>query len=184
MNTIIDSFHPSIITPIDIREAVKGRHISNIERISTKNIDGMRFSEFKHLLDESKQIHTMLNRIGSLPLRNLLNHIEGEIVHYERWYDGELKKIKIVIPSFDEDREPLSFLFNHHQDLFTHLQQLYVRCADANVLYEFFNRQDDHIILLIGEWHATNIEKLLEEYKVYNATKVGEYEYNISNSYF
>ena len=187
LNTIIDSFHHSIMTPIDIREAVKGRGLSNIERISTKNVNGMTCSQFKQLLDESKVIHTKLNKIVSLPLivRRVLNHIEGEIFHYESWYDSELEKIKIAIPSFDDTRQPLAFLFSHHQDLFTHLQQLYVRCTDANVLYQFFSRQDtDHIILLIGEWHAQNIEKLLEQYQVYNATKVRDYEYNISDSYF
>ena len=146
----------------------------------------MSCSQFIELLDESKAIHTSLN-IGSLPpvVRRLLNDIEGEIAHYERWYQGELTKIKLSFKSFDDTREPLAFLFYYHPSLFENLQKLYVKCTDANVLYQFFSRQDtDHIILIIGEWHAQNIEKILDQYQVYNATKVGEYEYNVSDSYF
>lgn len=186
LNTIIDSFDAPMMTPIDIREAVKGRGMSNIERISTKNVNDMLFSHFTQLLDESKEIHTMLTSIESLPhvVRDLLHNIKREIAHYETWYEGELRAIKHSIKSFDENHYPLSFLFDHQPTLFAQLQELYVRCADANVLYQFFSRQEDHIILLIGEWHATNIERILGEYKVYQATQVGTYDYNISDSYF
>jgi len=188
LNAIIESFHPSIITPIDIREPLKGKKgMSNIERISTKNVSGMPFSDFNHLLDESKEIHTMLNSIGSLPLvvRHLLKNIEGEILHYENWYKGELMAIKHSIKSFNEHLYPLSFLFDHQPTLFAQLQELYVRCADANVLYQFFTKQDtDHIILVIGDWHALNIEKLLGQYQVYVGTPVENDEYYISGSYF